>query len=185
MSTQQSGRTVTFLRHALPEVDPQAQPSEWALTQDGAEAAKALDVSRNAQFISSPERKALQTVALASGLSEDTVVTDPAFREVDRIEVVHDGYRAARRAWVSGVLDHQHEDWESPESAANRVSDALRRYDSPHLVVGTHGMVLTAWLVSSGLVEPGDLAAAFWERLPFPAVVTVEVETSGRMSLTS
>lgn len=185
MSNQQGGKLVTFVRHALPAVDPQVQSSEWALTHEGAEAAKALDISGHARFVSSPELKALQTVALATGRSEDTILIDQAFREVDRIEAVHDGFRAARRAWVSGELDHQHDGWESPESAAHRVSDALRRYDAPHLIVGTHGMVLTAWLVSTGVVKPRDAAIEFWERLPFPATVAVEIRGSGRVSLTS
>ncbi|WDH79057.1 phosphoglycerate mutase family protein [Microbacterium esteraromaticum] len=185
MNSQHGAQTITFVRHALPEVDPQAQPSEWALTQAGVEAATALKLARSAQFVSSPELKALQTVALATGLSEDAVLIDPAFREVDRIENVHDGYRAARRAWVSGELDRRHDGWESLESAAHRLSDGLRRYDAPHVIVGTHGMVLTAWLVSAGVVMPGGSAVAFWEQLPFPAVVTVGVRVSGRVSLTS
>lgn len=185
MSSQQDGKLVTFVRHALPAVDRQAQPSEWTLTQEGAEAAKALDLSCHVECVSSPEFKALQTVALATGLSENAILIDPAFREVDRIEAVHDGFRAARRAWVFGKLDHQHEGWESPESAALRVSDALRRHDAPHLIVGTHRMVLTAWLVSAGVVLPRDAALEFWDGLPFPATVTVEIQGSGRVSLTS
>lgn len=147
----------------------------WVLTADGVEAAKALSLPAGAHVVSSPELKSLQTVALATGSAEDAVLVDAGFREVDRVETVRDGYRTARRAWVSGVLDDRHEGWESPESAAHRVSNALRRYDAPHLVVGTHGMVLTAWLVATGVVEPGEPAVEFWERLSFPAIVTVGV----------
>lgn len=169
------GRVVSFVRHAHPEVDASIRPSEWVLTADGVQAAKSLALPPNALVISSPEFKALQTVALATGSAKDAVLVDAGFREVDRVEAVHDGYRAARRAWVSGVLDDRHEGWESPESAVLRVSDALRRYDASHLVVGTHGMILTAWLVHTGAVESGESAVEFWERLPFPAIVTAEV----------
>lgn len=185
MSSQQSGRIVSFVRHALPDVDPKSPPSEWMLTSAGIEAAKALNLARSALVISSPEIKALQTVALATGTQKGAVVVDPAFREVDRIEAVHNGYRAARLAWVSGALDHRHQGWESPESAANRISEALRHYDAPHLVIGTHGMVLTAWLVSTGVVEPHAPAVAFWEQLPFPAIVTVDLLSSRKAALRS
>lgn len=183
MSGLQRGRVVSFVLHAMPEVDPQAMPSEWVLTPDGIEAATGLHITPGAQIVSSPEAKALQTVALATGTAEASVAVDPSFREVDRTEVVHAGYRAARRAWVSGALDDQHQGWESPEAVASRISDGLLRYDAPCLVVGTHGMALTAWLVSTGVVKPHASAVAFWERLPFPAVVTVELMSSGRASL--
>lgn len=175
MSSQQNGRTISFVRHALPEVDPMSPPSEWPLTSAGVRSAKALKLPRTARLLSSPEIKALQTVALATGSDVDSIVLDPAFREIERIEAVHDGYRAARAAWVSGALDNQHQGWESPKSATNRICEALLRYEAPHLVIGTHGMVLTAWLVSTGAIEPHASAVAFWEQLPFPAVATVEM----------
>lgn len=182
MNLERRGRIVTFVRHALPEVDPHTRPSEWGLSTAGVDAAMALDIPSDATIVSSPELKALQTVTLATGVAEDAVVIDPAFREVDRIEAVHDGFREARRAWVAGERDERHEGWEVLEQAANRLTDGLRRYDAPRLLVGTHGMVLTAWMVSCGAIDPGLPAVDFWESLSFPHVLTVELLISGRVA---
>ena len=51
----------------------------------------------------------------------------------------------------------------------------MREYaaDAGALVVATHGMVLTAWLVHGRQrLAPGK-AAAFWERMRFPDVIRV------------
>jgi len=179
MKQQHNGRVVSFVRHAFPEVDSSVDPAECALSIAGTEAAKALELPRDALIVSSPERKALQTVSLAAEVAEVAVVVDPAFREVDRVETVHAGFREARRAWVSGALDKRHEGWELPEEAATRFADALLRFSAPHLVVGTHGMALTAWMVSCGVVDRGAPAVDFWDQLRFPEVMTVELTGAG------
>lgn len=57
---------------------------------------------------------------------------------------------------------------------AARFDESVRRAvtaagDRP-VVVGTHGMAMTLWLVSVGVVED---PVAFWETLQFPDVVPV------------
>ncbi|BDZ38264.1 NUDIX domain-containing protein [Microbacterium suwonense] len=84
---------------------------------------------------------------------------------------MHEGFRDARRAWVAGRLDARHACWETPDAAARRFHDGLLVYEAEHLIVGTHGMVLTAWLATQGLVERGVDAVAFWESLRFPDVL--------------
>ncbi len=74
-----------------------------------------------------------------------------------------------------GRLDEGHAGWESPQEAAERFELAVREYaaDAGALVVATHGMVLTAWLVHGRQrLAPGK-AAAFWERMRFPDVIRV------------
>jgi 8-oxo-dGTP pyrophosphatase MutT (NUDIX family) len=157
----------------MPEVDATRPPGEWILSSDGINAAAALRLEAlAASAVSSPERKAVQTVALALRLPESAVATAVSFREVDRVESVHDGFRDARRAWIAGRLDERHEGWETPDAAARRFHEALLAQDARHVVVGTHGMVLTAWLASQGLVAD---AVAFWEALRFPDVVEIGI----------
>ncbi|UNK72466.1 NUDIX domain-containing protein [Microbacterium sp. H1-D42] len=167
-------RRIIFLRHAMPRVDAFSSPGTWELNPSGIAAAAAHPVSAaDAVVVSSPERKALQTAALMTARTVDAVAADARFREVDRVERVHDDFRAARAAWVAGLLDSRHQGWETPDAAAQRFHEGLLAHTTDHLIVGTHGMVLTAWLVAHGRVAPGDAAVAFWEALDFPAVVEV------------
>ena len=158
---------ITLLRHAMPEVDASASPDTWPLSTDGVAAASGLVLAAGT-VASSPELKALQTTALACGVETESIEQDARFREVDRVERVHDGFREARRAWVAGQLDERHEGWETADAAAQRFHDGLRAHPAEHLIVGTHGMVLTSWLAAQGLVGAGDEAVAFWEALRFP-----------------
>jgi len=164
---------ITFLRHAMPEVESGVGPEGWRLSGPGAAAAAALQIatSGSTRALSSPELKARQTTALALGSPLEAIVTDARFREVDREERVHDGFRDARRVWVAGRLDRRHRRWEAPKAAAQRFHEGLLAHAAEHLVVGTHGMVLTAWMVDQGLITPGDEAVAFWEALALPDVI--------------
>ena len=156
----------------MPRVDAAVTPDAWELSTEGLGAAAGQQVSaEGATIASSPERKALQTTALTTAVRENAVVTEPRFREVDRVERVHDDFRAARAAWIAGQLDTRHEGWETPNAAARRFHEGLLAHPDDHLIVGTHGMVLTAWLVSVGQVAPGEAAVAFWDALAFPEVV--------------
>lgn len=146
---------VRFVRHAMPLVDAQRAPADWDLTREGeAEAAaprlrlRRLTPDASAVIVSSPERKAVQTVALATERPTDSIRTDAGFREIDRHETVSEDFRDARRAWIAGELDARHSNWESPQHAADRMDAALRSANAQTVIVGTHGMVLTAWLIS-------------------------------------
>ncbi|MFE6994711.1 histidine phosphatase family protein [Microbacterium sp. NPDC057659] len=171
-------RKITLLRHAMPEVDASSAPSSWRLSADGAAAAAALLLEGAA--VSSPELKALQTTALATRVLPEAVAQDARFREVDRDEPVHDDFRDARRAWVSGSLDERHSGWETQDAVSQRFHDGLMAHSAEHLVVGTHGMALTAWMTAQGLIEPGDAAVEFWAALRFPEVIELDLPLSPR-----
>jgi broad specificity phosphatase PhoE len=83
--------------------------------------------------------------------------------------------RSVRRAWVAGRLDERHNGWETPTVAAARFDAGIRDYASGNVVIASHGMVLTAWLVSIGTLAAGQPAALFWEELGFPDIVEVEL----------
>lgn len=168
-------RRLTFLRHAMPEVDEEADPGAWPLSAAGLRAAAETAPVAGDLIASSPELKAHQTTALVTGVELHRLRTDARFREVDRTEPVHDDFRSARQAWVAGRLDDRHLGWERPDAAARRFHDGLLAHEGDHLVVGTHGMVLTAWFVHQGLIAPGDDAVAFWQALRFPDVIEVGI----------
>jgi len=112
---------------------------------------------------------------LLAGHSSVAVTQDSRFDEVRREEPFDDGFKARRRAWVEGRLDVRHSGWESPQDAAERFEVAVREHsaDAECLVVGTHGMVLTAWLVHARQQLEASDAGSFWERMTFPDIVRV------------
>lgn len=171
-------RRITFVRHGMPAVDGEASPAVWPLIPEAVVAAGALRLdaaSERTVIVSSPERKAVQTCALAVGASESAVLTDAGLREIDRIESVDAGFRDARRAWIASRIDERHRGWESPDAAARRFHEALLRHRGDHLIVATHGMVLTCWLVAQGIVASGGDAIEFWESLRFPDVLELDL----------
>lgn len=95
-----------------------------------------------------------------------------------RIEPFDDAFRARRRAWVEGRLDSRHVDWETPLEAAERFDAAITEHarHAATLVIGTHGMALTAWLVHARGAVAEQEAGAFWAALAFPEVIKVEDE---------
>lgn len=166
---------VLLLRHAMPVVDAALPAAQWPLSDAGRSAARALagTLPRDGIRLTSPEPKARETLALAC---PGEAVTDARLGEVCRpAEPVGDGFRAVRRDWVAGRLDRRHRGWESPQDAAARFHAAVTERLPGTLVVATHGMVLTAWLVSIGHVESGELAARFWDGLALPDLVDVNL----------
>jgi broad specificity phosphatase PhoE len=163
---------VVLVRHAMPTLDPDQAPEDWPLSPGGRLAAAALRPSLPgaAVRLASTERKAVETLALATDLPP---VQDIRFGEVARPgEPFDDDVRDRRRAWVEGRPDQRHRGWERPGEAAARFGAALADHASDlPLVVATHGMVLTAWLVSVGHVDAGAAAGRLWAELAFPDVV--------------
>jgi broad specificity phosphatase PhoE len=171
------GMKVILVRHAMPMTSASRPPSMWPLSPVGRAASAALSgrLPDRAVWLSSPERKAVETLALASSSHGPATVRDERFREVSRPgEPFDDEAPARRRAWVEGRLDERHDGWETPEQAAKRFQAAVLDHASRQpLVIATHGMVLAAWLVSIKHVQPGRPAGELWSRLAFPDIVEV------------
>lgn len=169
-------RTAIIIRHAAPEARPDQGPATWPLSPAGREAAAELKsvIPQGAMLASSDEVKAIETVSLAAAVDRAELRVDDHFGEVRRPgEPFDNDHRSRRRAWVEGRPDGRHTSWETPEQAGLRFQRGLDELDDGTVVVGTHGMVLTAWLVAAGHLEAGPAAGAFWEDLAFPDVVSV------------
>lgn len=163
----------------MPEAAPSLSPDRWPLSTGGREAARALRgrLPVDAVWLTSAEPKAVETARLAAGPFQD-IAHDDRFGEVRRPGEPHDDdVLVRRRAWVEGALDARHAGWETLGSAGDRFQEALAQWapraGNRSLVVGTHGMVLTAWLVRVGVVSPGSAAGELWASLTFPDVVEV------------
>ncbi|UYM03555.1 histidine phosphatase family protein [Solicola gregarius] len=165
-----------LVRHAMPLATKAAPSGAWALTADGRAAARQLRARfpAGAHLTASCERKAWETV----GGTDTHVERDARFDEIARTGEPWGGdFLRLRRRYVEGV---RHAGWESHEDAAGRfhagVVAAQDRYRDRAIVIGTHGMVLTNWLVSIGVVSTAD-AGGFWSDLGFPDCI--EVDTVG------
>lgn len=153
----------------MPQVRADQDPARWELTAEGRAAAAALRVRlpTAATVAASDEAKAVETMVAATGVAPRV---DPRFGEVRRPpEPIAGDFRAARLDWVTGRLDGR--GWERPAEAAARFAAGLDELDGEVLLIGTHGMVMTAWLVSVGRIAPGAAAGRFWSSLRLPDVI--------------
>jgi broad specificity phosphatase PhoE len=165
---------IVLVRHAEPQVSATMDPQLWPLSAAGRAAAGSLRgrLPGAGRWVASSELKAYQTLQCARPGSV-AVSQEARFDEVRRVEPFDDDARTRRRAWVDGRLDERHRGWETPPEAAARFDEAVRDHVSASdtLVVGSHGMVLTAWLVHARGVLAAEDAGPFWEALAFPDVI--------------
>jgi broad specificity phosphatase PhoE len=169
-----------LVRHAMPLYGQHAPAHEWELGADGHAAARRLAAAlpTGALLVASAEPKAYQTLAPAG-----VVLRDTRFNEVARVEPWEGEYRRLRREYVSGV---DHSDWEPRTSVAARFEAAVREHlasaQGKPLIIATHGMAMTIWLTSRGLL---DDPAAFWAGLRFPDAHTVVRSEGGEIGAVS
>ncbi|GGN87451.1 hypothetical protein GCM10010112_70100 [Actinoplanes lobatus] len=161
---------ILLVRHAMPEIDPGVPAELWRLSAAGRAAARelALLIQPGARFVSSPEPKAMETLAQIAG--DTRVAVDSGFAEVRRPPAWTGGdvYRAAARAYLNGA---DHEGWEPRDQVVGRFAAAVDRHAAAGgtLVIGTHGLAGTLWLASRHAV--GWPAEQFWEALRFPDLI--------------
>ena len=153
-----------FVRHAMPVIDPDADPATWPLSADGQAAARALGprLPADAVLVSSDEPKAYATLSLATGRN---VTIDARLREVARPrERVSDDFAHARRVYVAGSPPPG---WERPAAVARRIAAVIGAHRVPGrpLVLAGHGMAFTTWLAAGLLVAD---PARFWSDLRLP-----------------
>lgn len=167
--------TLHLVRHAAPVAVPSTAQATWELSTAGA--AAAADLCRHlppAHLVASEEPKAWQTLA-----SVGAARRDGRLGEVRRDEPWDDGFVARRRAYVSGV---RQDGWELQEAVAARFGEAVRKHErlagGRPLVVASHGMSMTVWLVAAGVVDAAG-AGDFWKALRLPDCWRVDLSARG------
>jgi broad specificity phosphatase PhoE len=179
---------LVLVRHAMPEIDPDLPANRWQLSAAGRDAAQAMHAHLPADgyLVASDEPKAIQTLRDMSGNFD--IPSNPGFAEVRRRQrwTTDEEYRAVARSYVDGT---RHPGWEGHDDLVARFESALEYHAAQAaaaarpLIVGTHGMALTLWLASRGLIgatSPTD----FWETLCFPEFIDVDL-IAGRASVRS
>jgi 2,3-bisphosphoglycerate-dependent phosphoglycerate mutase len=151
----------------MPAATSDLPSNEWGLTTEGRAAAEALvhALPTGARLVSSEERKAWETL----GGPANRVVRDGRFDEVHRpAESWQDDVSELRLRYVAGT---RHRGWERHADSAARfesgVADHLKAADGAPVVVATHGMVMTNWLVNREALTQSE-AGDFWSALQFP-----------------
>jgi broad specificity phosphatase PhoE len=182
-----------LVRHAMPAVDPDADPSAWPLGSAGRTAARQLAgrLPRGALLVASDEPKAWQTLD-PDGRRD--VRRDPRLGEVRRNEAFSDDFMNARRSYLSGS---QIPGWEQHAAVARRFGEAVTEAIAQaaetsaapgqgsavrgqasaaaggrDVVIASHGMAMTIWLSRAiGLTD----SAEFWLRLRYPDLLAVDL----------
>ena len=163
-----------LVRHAMPLIDPAADPAAWPLSAAGVTAARALAgvIPAGALLVASDEPKAGQTL---DPDGSRPVRRDRRLGEVRRSEAFSDDFRLARRSYVSGS---EITGWEPREQVALRFGAAVRdaaahaRALSRDAVICSHGLAMTVWLSEAVFLgDPGE----FWAQLRFPDLLAVDL----------
>lgn len=165
---------LVLLRHAMPLTSPDVLPEQWELGDEGRSGARELApaLPADAYYAASDEPKAYQTAEEIAALRGGTVVRDARLGEVRRPFVWGEDYRRIRREYVEGA---DHNGWESRAAVVARFTAAVQDHAAAAaapLVLASHGMALTVWLVSVlSLPAPG----AFWADLRFPDAIAIDL----------
>ncbi len=165
-----------LVRHSLPQIDPGRPAREWPLSPEGCRRARQLagylaphDLEL---LVSSEERKAVQTAAIAGEELGLPVVVTAGLHEQDRSGVVGLD-REAFGAGVARMFRHPGErvfGRESAHEARERFTHALGRVLTRHpgqnLCVVAHGTVLALFVAEREGRDPYTL----WQCLGLPCV---------------
>lgn len=156
----------------MPAASREEAPDTWALSTEGRAEARALVAALppDSLLFSTDERKAWETLR---GSSE--VTRDPRFNEIKRRGEPWDvNFRERRRHYLEGTA---HRGWEPQAEAVARfdagVAEVLQKWPTVPVVIATHGMVLTMWLVRRGALAQAQ-AVHFWSALWFPDCFLLE-----------
>ncbi len=166
---------VVLIRHAEPRVAGETPGAEWPLTEKGRNDATVLGTSiadrcTSARVLTSPERRARETVAFALPLvvaavrEELSEVKKPRYGSADE-------HTNAVAKYIKGKVV---EGWERREDVIWRVSQLKSDVGSSEgLVLVSHGLLLTTWLDHEiGLNDP----LSFWSDLRLPDAWVADFE---------
>lgn len=174
--------SVLLVRHASSVPPTTGGPNEWLrpLTAQGYEQAETLVQELVSQgptrFVSSPYKRAVDSVAPAAAAARLPVVLDPELREwVSGMPAKPDWQREYRRAW-----ENPHSATGPGESHAELQARALRAFEhlvsqasaEDVLVLSSHGTWISRLLSALGCFVNAD----FWFAMPMPAVYCITDE---------
>ncbi|MFZ5825268.1 MAG: histidine phosphatase family protein [Bacillota bacterium] len=172
---------IYLIRHA--EVHPiEGLPAaQWPLTERGrqqAEAIAGLPFWGEVRAVySSPEAKAMETVAPAARRYQLPVTPVDDLRELERTPGLHPDYHAAVAACFAEPERSCNGGWEPAGAARRRITEAIAqiaRQEGPVAVV-SHGLVYALFLAGlNGCPAP---TVPEWRAIPMPGWAVVDLTT--------
>ena len=153
---------LVLVRHSAPVVDLKVPSDQWSLSEEGIAAAKALGLflelgpGYGKTIWSSGEIKAQETASHIGGVLGLAAASDPRLGEVSRPLVESpDDYRDLALRYLGG---ESVPGWESASDAVSRLTEGIdeltRKHEGDHLLVVTHGLVMSLYLAAIEAVDP-------------------------------
>ena len=170
-----------LVRHAAPVIDPSIPSNEWALSQEGEDAASQLaqSLSRwsSSSVYSSPEARAIQTARLVGEEWSVAVRVEADLREVEG------------RSWANSRVEYERiasqylrgeavDGWEECMEAQRRIVATVQKLmdSGQDAIVVSHGLVLVLFLAWLLRVDAGTLVS-MWRAIRFSDRCIVDWET--------
>lgn len=165
-----------LVRHAHTQ-QSEAPSDEWTLSDRGRREAAALATAELwanvAAAYSSPEVKAVESIAPAVEAWGLPCRLDARLREVERPHTWHEDYGEVARRFLTSPEPPQ--GWEPRDTALNRVAACLREIEQTHagqdVVICSHGLLLTLYV--SGLAGAEADPFEIWRSIGFGVVAVV------------
>ena len=171
--------TVLYLvRHAHSNWTPdETRPLSPTGLKDAQSVARSLTRFPITQILSSPYKRARQTIDPYAERAELTIREDHRFRERDLGDIGLTSFRdAIKKTWLD--LDFAYPDGESIHQAQSRALQALAEYlhtdTMKHVVISTHGNLLTIILNHFN----ARIGYPFWENLTLPDIYRVNTKST-------
>ena len=162
---------VYLVRHAHSTYTPDelCRPLSEKGLRDAGKVTELLSLKNISHVISSPYRRAVQTVEGIANLNKLTIVTDDGFRERKlAADSVADFQDTVLKAWEN--LNYALPGGESGFCAQNRgirsLRNAIDKYRGGNIVIGTHGNLMV--LIMNYYDKKYDYA--FWDKLNLPDI---------------
>jgi broad specificity phosphatase PhoE len=172
-----SDPALILVRHARPQIAPDASPPRWGLSAEGRAAAAAMAgrLPRFAAVVASTEPKAVETAQILAAPHELHVSSDARFDEHRREAWPFEPDPAAVTARVRRALaapDASIDGAETIDAAAQRLAEGIAAHAARPLLAVSHGTVIAAWLAPRLALDPVEL----WTGIGMPEAFVLDAE---------
>lgn len=173
-----------FVRHAHSAYTPDElnRPLSERGLEDAKKVTEILKKERLDVLVSSPYRRAIQTIEGLAGICQTGIIIEEDFRERLLSErPVEDFDHAIRKVWEDETFA-----WEGGESnvvaqkrGIRALEKVLERYEGKNVAIATHGNIMV--LIMNYLDEKYDFT--FWQQLDMPDIYKLSFDNRKLMEV--
>lgn len=173
---------IIFVKHSLPEIDPEKPASKWMLSEEGLSRSRSLTKKLEKYnpefFYTSNEPKAFETAAIISGFFGKNPKPITGFHEHLREQVQY-LTKMEFESQIAAFFDNQDQLVFGEETASQALNRFFAAVDSclsdkkipGTIVIVTHGTVLTLFVSQFNRIDKFD----FWRSLKMPSFVVLSL----------